>query len=64
MLCKKCGAIMSAGTTYIQNKDGVCTARRFRECEKCYDKVYIKEPNYQECMSKIINKNRNKYYIN
>lgn len=60
MLCKKCMTVMSTGTTYEQNKDGNPTARRFHECKKCYDKVYTKELNFQECMSKASDKRRNK----
>ena len=48
------------GTTYEQNRDGKQSARRFYECKKCHDKVYTKEPNFQECMSKASEKCRNK----
>ena len=29
-------------------------------CKKCHDKIYTKEPNYQECMSKASEKRRKK----
>lgn len=52
--------VMGAGTTYGQNKDGKSSARRFYKCNKCHDKVYTKEPNFQEYMSKASEKCRNK----
>lgn len=57
MLCKGCMTVMRTGTTYEQRKnDGKPSARRFYECKKCHDKVYTKEPNFQECMSKASEK--------
>ena len=58
MLCKKCMIVMETGTTYEQKKDNKSSARRFHECRKCHDKVYTKEPNFQECMSKASEKCR------
>lgn len=58
MLCKHCMTIMGTGTTYEQRKDGKSSARRYYECKKCGDKVYTKEPNFQECMNKASEKNR------
>lgn len=43
MLCKKCMTVMKTGTTYEQNKEGKSSARRYRECNKCHDKVYTKD---------------------
>lgn len=43
---------MGTGTTYEQKKDGKLSSRRFHECKKCHDKVYTKEHNFQECVSK------------
>lgn len=60
MLCKRCMIVMEIGTTYEQRKDGKSSARRFHECKNCHDKVYTKEPNFQECMNKASEKNRNK----
>lgn len=60
MLCKRCMTVMESGTTYEQNKDGKYSARRFNECKKCHDKVYTKELNFQECMSKASEKCRKK----
>lgn len=61
MLCKRCMAVMRTGTTYEQRKDnGGASARRFRECRKCRDKVYTCEPNFQEYMNKVSNKYRNR----
>ena len=42
--------VMGTGTTYEQKKDNKSSARRFYECKKCYYKIYIKEPNFQECL--------------
>lgn len=50
MLCKKCMTVMKTGTTYEQNKNGKYSARRFYKCKRCHDKVYTKEPNFQEYM--------------
>lgn len=52
MLCKRCMSTMGTGTTYEQKKDGKLSSRRFHECKKCHDKVYTKEHNFQECVSK------------
>ena len=61
MLCKKCMIVMGTGTTYEQRKgNGKPSARRFHECKKCGDKVYTKEPNFQEYMKKASEKSRNR----
>ena len=52
--------VMETGTTYEQKKDGKSFARRFYECKKCHDKIYTKEPNFQECMSKAFEKRINR----
>ena len=55
MLCKRCMTVMKSGTTYEQKKDGDRTfTRRFYKCNKCHDKVYTKEPNFQEYLNKAI----------
>lgn len=59
MLCRRCMTVMETGTTYEQRKgDNKPSARRFHECKKCGDKVYTKEPNFQECMNKASEKSR------
>lgn len=60
MLCKRCMTVMETGTTYEQNKNGKSSAKRFHKCKKCHEKVYTKEPNFQECMSKASDKCRNR----
>ena len=52
--------VMGTGTTY-EHKNGNKnpTARRFYECKKCRDKIYTKEPNFQEYMNKAAEKSRN-----
>lgn len=51
---------METGTTYEQKKDGKSSAKRFHKCRKCHDKIYTKEPNFQECMNKASRKSRNR----
>lgn len=51
MTCKRCMTVMRPGTTYERNKEGKSSTRRFHECRKCHDKVYTKEPNFQEYMN-------------
>lgn len=60
MLCKRCMTVMGTGTTYEQRKDGKSSSRRYYECKKCHDKVYTKEPNFQEYMNKAADGCRNK----
>ena len=45
-----------SGITYEQRKDGKSSARRYYECKKCHDKVYTKEPNFQDFIVKESNK--------
>lgn len=52
--------VMGTGTTYEQNKDGKYSARKFHECKKCHDKIYTKESNFQEYISKSLEKHRNR----
>lgn len=60
MICKRCMSEMEPGTTYEKSKDGKPSAKRFHECKKCHDKVYTKEPSFQECMSKASENYRNR----
>lgn len=61
MICKRCMAVMETGTTYEQgNSRGGLLAKRFHECRKCKDKVYAKEPNFQEFVYKVLEKSTNK----
>ena len=61
MLCRRCIMVMDTGTTYEQKKgDDKPSAKRFHKCKKCGDKVYTKEPNFQEYMSKASKKSRNR----
>ncbi len=62
MLCERCLTVMEAGTRYEQNRDGKSSARRYYECKnkKCRHRVYTKEPNFQDYMSKMSDKYRNK----
>lgn len=57
MLCKRCMTVMEAGTTYEKrNSDDRPSARRFYECNKCHDKIYTKESNFQECLNTELDK--------
>lgn len=49
--------VMRTGTSYEQSRDGKPLSKKFHECKKCHDKVYVNEPNFQECMIKA-SKNR------
>ena len=60
MLCKRCMTVMGTGTRYEQNKDGKSSAKRYHKCKKCHDKVYTKEPNFQECISRVTDRCRKK----
>lgn len=60
MLYKRCMTVMGTGTRYEQNKDGKSSAKRYHKCKKCHDKVYTKEPNFQECISRATDRCRNK----
>lgn len=61
MLCKKCMTVMETGTTYELKKEGEkLSARRFYRCNKCHDKTYTKEPNFQEYLKKELEKKSNK----
>ena len=60
MLCRRCMSVMRTGTTYEQKKGGGLLARRYYECKKCHDKAYVREPNFQEYMSKASEKCRNR----
>lgn len=51
---------MRSGISYERSKDGKLFTRRFHECKKCHDKVYTKEPSFQECMSKSSENYRNR----
>lgn len=61
MQCRRCKVDMGTGTTYEQRKgDDKLSARRFYECKKCNDRVYTKEPNFQEIMAQVPKKNRSR----
>ena len=61
MFCKRCMTVMGTGTEYYPKKDDRDKGyRRYHKCKKCGDKVYTKEPNFQECMNKASEKSRNR----
>ncbi len=61
MLCRKCMTVMMPGTTYEQGKERFKpSAKRFYKCEKCKDKIYTNEPNFQEYLHIASKKDKNK----
>jgi len=53
--------VMGTGTRYEQNRgQNKPSHRRYFECGKCHDRVYINAPNFQETMIKAAEKSRNK----
>lgn len=63
MICKRCMVVMeTTGTTYEQQKErkNNFLHRRFCECKKCGNRIYIKTPNFQEILTRETEKNRNK----
>ncbi len=59
MLCKRCMIVMRTGTTYEKKNGEGLSARRFYECKKCHDKIFTKEPNFQEYINRASKKQRN-----
>ena len=48
---------MRTGTEYHSGENGgEKRYRRFYECKKCRDKIYTKEPNFQEYMGMAFGK--------
>ncbi len=61
MWCKKCKIIMGTGTEYHPKKDNRDKGyRRYHECRRCGEKIFTKEPNFQESINKVSEKCRNK----
>lgn len=61
VLCKKCMTVMETGTEYYPKKDKRDRGyKRFYECKKCNDKIFTKEPNFQEYMNRATDENVNK----
>ena len=60
MLCKKCMIAMKPGTSYEHKKGGKFSTRRYYECKKCSNRIYTKEPNFQEYMNKATEKSENR----
>lgn len=57
MLCKKCMIVMEAGTQYHPKKGEKDKGyHRFYRCKKCGNKIFTKEPNFQECMRRELEK--------
>lgn len=56
MQCKRCMAVMESGTTYEQRKGrDKPLHRRYFECGKCHDRVYVNTLNFQEMLEKVRN---------
>lgn len=57
MLCKRCMKIMETGTSYEKRNGHDNTShRRYYECKKCHDRVYLNAPNFQEYLHKASSK--------
>lgn len=56
MQCKRCMKVMSPGTTYEKKEGGNSRSRRYYECRKCYDRVYVNSTNFQEYLYKELKK--------
>lgn len=56
MLCRRCMTIMKSGTTYEQKKGGGYLHKRFHECRECHNRIYTKEPNFQEYLNNELKK--------
>jgi len=55
MICKRCKVIMKSGTTYEQKSNEMkSSAQRFHECKKCKERIYTKEPNFQELLNRTL----------
>lgn len=60
MLCRKCMTVMETGTRYEQRKgQDHPSHKRYFECGKCHDRVYVKVPDFQEVLVKVSKKSRN-----
>lgn len=61
MLCKRCSIVMGTGTRYEQRKGRDRPSyRRYYECKKCKDRVYINSSNFQETLTRETEKSRGK----
>ena len=54
MQCKRCMVVMGPGTRYEQQKGRDNPShRRYFECGKCRERVYVNIPNFQEMLEKV-----------
>lgn len=61
MLCSRCMTVMRSGTSYGKDENGAKPfAKRFHECKKCHERIYTKEPNFQEYLKETIGKAKEK----
>lgn len=61
MQCKRCMVVMKTGTSYEQKQGyNKPSHKRFCECKKCHDRVYVSSFNFQEVLARESEKSRNK----
>ena len=53
MICRRCNEIMQLGTRYEHcDKQNKFLRKRYYDCKKCHNRVYVKTSNFQECLEK------------
>ena len=53
--------VMGAGTRYEQRKgQDNLSHKRYFECGKCHDRIYMNAPNFQELLVKESEKSKNR----
>ncbi len=62
MICRRCMVVMRTGTRYEQSeeKKDSLSHKRYFECRKCHDRVYTNAPNFQDTMTRALEKSRNR----
>lgn len=59
MICKRCNEIMKSGTRYEKNKEQEKFSRKkYYECKKCHDRVYVKTSSFRELMFNALEKRK------
>lgn len=49
MVCKRCMIVMKSGTRYEKKKgQDRPSYKKYFECNKCHDRVYINKSNFQD----------------
>lgn len=57
MVCKRCMVVMENGTSFEHRKEKKeVVKRKYCECNKCHDRIYLKEPSFLEFINKASQK--------